>query len=184
MYYTKYGGNAPARSGAAHASIAPYGPFATGDGGRVLLGIQNGREWERFCTHVLARPELASDPRFASNADRVRHREALSSEIEGEFGSKRTSEVLLLLDSADIANARLNDVAAFAAHEQLSARGRWAPVDSPAGPIEMLKPPALPDGVDAPMGPIPALGAHTASILAELGIDDSTKAAWREKGLI
>jgi itaconate CoA-transferase len=184
MYYTKYGGKAPSRSGAAHASIAPYGPFTTGDGGRVLLGIQNAREWDRFCAEVLDLPALATDARFGTNADRVRHRSALDDVITKAFAARTTGEVLSQLDAADIANARLNEVADFAAHEQLSARERWASVESPVGPLDLLRPPALPAGVEAPMGPIPAVGAQTNTILAELGVDVGTVATWKERGLI
>src|SRR5262249_53459064 len=82
MYYAMYGGEAPARTGPNHASIAPYGPFTTAGGGEVFLAIQNVREWTRFCADVLGRPDLASDARFATNPLRVRHRAALHEAIE------------------------------------------------------------------------------------------------------
>ena len=71
LYYTMYGGSPPPRSGAHHAAIAPYGPFTGADGETVFLGLQNEREWARFCDQVLQRPELAIDARFESNAKRV-----------------------------------------------------------------------------------------------------------------
>jgi crotonobetainyl-CoA:carnitine CoA-transferase CaiB-like acyl-CoA transferase len=184
MYYTRYGGTAPTRSGADHASIAPYGPFVTGDGDTILLGIQNSREWTRFCADVLRQPDLTADPRFRTNPLRVAHRAELGAIITGAWQSLPTGDVRARLDAAGIAHARQNDVADFASHPQLADRDRWARVHSPAGPLDMLKPPAIIDGVDPVMGPIPALGAHTAAILGELGIDADTAAQWKEKGLI
>jgi formyl-CoA transferase len=184
MYYTRYGGTPPSRSGANHASIAPYGPFQTGDRQTVLLGIQNAREWTRFCDEVLERPELTNDPRFRTNPERVTHRNALANEIHAVFAQLTAAEVLDRLDRAGVANARLNDIAAFADHPQLAARDRWRQIESSAGPLDVLSPPALVDGLEPVMGPIPALGAHTHAILGELGIDAATIAVWKEKGLI
>jgi itaconate CoA-transferase len=184
MYYARYGGAVPARSGANHASIAPYGPFTAGDGRTVLLGVQNTREWQRFCDLVLERPDLATDDRFRTNPLRVKHRAALEAEIDGAFQRRSAAEVIERLDAAGIANARLNDIAAFAAHPQLTARHRWATIDSPRGPLEVLQPPVIVEGSPPAMGPIPALGEHTAAILAELGFDGSSIAAWKQKGLL
>jgi itaconate CoA-transferase len=184
MYYARYGGTVPARSGASHASIAPYGPFTAGDGRTVLLGIQNAREWQRFCELVLERPDLAADHRFRTNPLRLEHRAALSAEIDGAFRRLSAAEVIERLDSAGIANARLNDIGAFAAHPQLSARHRWSTIDSPGGPLDVLKPPVIVEGSPPVMGPIPALGAHTVAILTELGFDGSTIANWKQKGLL
>jgi len=183
-YYTRYGGSPPSRSGANHASIAPYGPFRTGDGQTVLLGIQNAREWTRFCAGVLEQPALADDPRFQTNPLRVRHRDALTAEILAVFARLTAAAVLDRLDRAGIANARLNDIAAFAAHPQLAERHRWVAIGSSAGPLEALLPPAVVEGLDPVMGPIPSLGEHTHAILGELGVDAATIAAWKQKGLI
>jgi itaconate CoA-transferase len=184
MYYARYGGAAPVRSGANHASIAPYGAFTAGDGPTVLLGIQNAREWQRFCELVLERPDLTADDRFRTNPLRVTHRAALSAEIDGVFQRLTTAQIIERLDAAGIANARLNDIAAFAAHPQLTARHRWSTIDSPNGPIDVLQPPVIVEGARPAMGPIPALGEHTAAILSELGFDGSSIAAWKEKGLL
>jgi len=184
MYYTRYGGSAPTRSGASHASIAPYGPFQTGDGQTILLGVQNTREWTRLCVDVLERPDLVDDPRFRTNPLRVTHRDALAAEIHRVFARRTAADVLTRLDRAGIANGRLNEIADFAAHAQLTARDRWARVDSSAGPLDALRPPAIVDGLDPVMGSIPALGEHTMSILNELGVHAPTAAAWKKKGLI
>jgi itaconate CoA-transferase len=184
MYYARYGGAAPTRSGASHASIAPYGPFTTGDGQTILLGVQNAREWQRFCDLVLERPDLTNDDRFRTNPGRVTHRATLAAEIDRVFERLSAAEVVARLESAGIASARLNDLSEFAAHPQLSTRQRWATVDSPVGPLEVLQPPAIVEGVQPAMGPIPALGEHTAAILTDLGFDGPTIAAWKQKGLI
>ena len=184
VYYGVYGGTAPQRSGARHAVIAPYGPFAGGDGEVVYLGVQNEREWQAFCAQVLGRPELAGDRRFASNGSRVAHRAALDAEIEGVFGRLPTSQILERLALARIANARLRTVRQFVDHPQLAARGRWHEVETPAGPVRALAPPATIDGVEPVMGPIPSLGAHTDAILAELGFDPATIEGWREVGVV
>lgn len=168
-YFTSYGGSPPPRSGASHATISPYGPFTAGDGGTVFLSIQNEREFERFCGFVLRNESLARDPRFSSGPARLKNRAAMHSEIETAFSKLRTAELIERLESAQIANARLNDMRQFWDHPQLSARGRWAKVDSAAGELDALKPPINLDGFEPRMDPIPALGEHTLAILSELG---------------
>jgi itaconate CoA-transferase len=168
-YFTGYGGSAPPRSGAHHATIVPYGPFPTGDGATVFLSVQNEREFGRFCAQVLCKPALAADPRFASAPVRQQHREAMHAEIDAVFSKLASAEVLRRLDEADIANARLNSMEEFWRHPQLGARGRWCAVGSPVGELQMLKPPFNLDGMEPRMDPIPTVGAHTGAILAELG---------------
>lgn len=184
LYYGVYGGTPPARAGARHAVIAPYGPFAGGDGEVVYLGIQNEREWQAFCVGVLDQPDLATDPRFVSNAERVQHREALDAEIEAVFGGMTTTEILERLESARIANARLRTVQQLSDHPQLAARERWRDIDTPAGSIRATLPPASIDGVVPVMAPVPALGAHTDAILDELGFDSAIVAGWHDDGMI
>lgn len=184
LYYGVYGGTPPARAGARHAVIAPYGPFAGGDGEVVYLGIQNEREWQAFCVGVLDQPDLATDPRFVSNAERVQHREALDAEIEAVFGGMTTIEILERLESAHIANARLRTVQQLSDHPQLAARERWRDIDTPAGSIRATLPPASIDGVVPVMAPVPALGAHTDAILDELGFDSAIVAGWHDDGMI
>jgi len=168
-YFTAYGGSQPPRSGAHHATIAPYGPFATGDGGSVFLSVQNEREFARFCELVLRQQALSSDPRFAGAPARMENRDALQREIERVFSALSAAQVLERLEQAGIANARLNSMAEFWRHPQLVARGRWAKVGSPAGEIDALKPPFNLSDFDPRMDPIPALGEHSRTILAELG---------------
>ncbi len=184
LYYALDGAAPPPRAGAAHATIYPYGPFPTGDGKTVMLGLQNEREWQKFCEQVLMQPALARDPRFDTNPRRVEAREALRAVIEGVFATLSAVQVIERLEAAQIANARLNTMADVWAHEQLHARGRVTEVASPVGPLPALRPPALPDAFEPVMGAIPAVGQHTDAILAELGYGAAAIAALRQAGAI
>jgi crotonobetainyl-CoA:carnitine CoA-transferase CaiB-like acyl-CoA transferase len=184
FYFGHYSGAAPARTGASHPTIAPYGPHRTDDGRDVLFGIQNEREWTRFCADVLGAPELARDERFADNTRRVANRDELTRIIEQTFSGLTVEEVVQRLDAAAIANGRLNDVDGFAAHEQLRDRGRWRTIGTSAGMIEALLPPADLRGVDAAMGDVPDVGQHTEVVLAELGYDRATIESMHATGAI
>ena len=183
LYYAFDGASPPPRGGAEHATIFPYGPFAAGDGATVMLGLQNEREWAAFCTDVLRAPELAQDERFATNARRHEARAVLRPLIEAAFAALPAAEVVARLDAAGIAHAQVNTIADVWRHPQLAARGRWTSVDSPAGAIPALLPPGERPG-DARMDPIPALGAHTDAILAELGYAVDAIASLRHAGAI
>lgn len=183
-YFEHYGGTAPARTGASHPTIAPYGPHRAGDGRDVLLGVQNEREWTRFCAEVLAASQLADDDRFADNTRRVTNRVELTRIIERAFEALTAEEVVRRLDAAGIANGRLNDVRSFATHEQLHARHRWRTIATSSGAIDALLPPASLDGVDCAMGDVPDVGQHTEAVLAELGYDRATMDSMRATGMI
>jgi itaconate CoA-transferase len=168
LLYTMYGGTAPARSGASHSTIAPYGPFQAGDGFTVNLGLQNEREWEKFCSIVLRQPETARDPRFAGNANRVAHRQDLDGLITEAFSELSEAQLLQRLEEAQIACAQQRSVAQFAEHPQLKERGRWRAVSTPTGSIQALIPPVTVAGRHAQMGAVPAVGQLTDSILSWL----------------
>jgi itaconate CoA-transferase len=168
-YFTGYGGAAPPRSGAHHATIVPYGPFRAGDGGTVFLSIQNEREFARFCEGVLQNPSLAQDLRFESSPARQQHRDEMHAEIDRVFSGLTSDEVVARLERAEIANARLNSMEEFWRHPQLQARRRWTRVGSPAGVLDVLKPPFNLDGMEPRMDAIPAVGEHTQALLRELG---------------
>ena len=173
MYYAWDGAPPPPRTGASHASIYPYGPFEAGkdvgDGGTVMLGLQNEREWKLFCEQVLLQPALASDARFDSNARRNAHREELQGLILSVFAGLDAQQVVQRLEQAGIANARVNDMAGLWAHPQLAARQRWCSVGTPAGPVQALLPPGANSAFDYRMDAVPSVGEHSAAILAELG---------------
>ena len=169
LYYAYEGAPPPPRAGAAHATIYPYGPFPTGDGGTVMLGLQNEREWQQFCDKVLLRPDLARDSRFNANARRSENRAELRALIVETFAHMTAEQVIARLDSALIANAHVNDMAGVWAHPQLQARDRWREVDSPSGKLAALLPPGRNTAFEPRMDPVPGLGEHTDSVLAELG---------------
>jgi crotonobetainyl-CoA:carnitine CoA-transferase CaiB-like acyl-CoA transferase len=184
MYYAYEGAPPPPRSGASHATIYPYGPFAAGDGRTVMLGLQNEREWKAFCDKVLRAPQLADDARFCSNALRNDNRAQLQEIILQVFAALSSEEVIARLDEAQIANAHVNTVGDMWTHPQLQARGRVARVDSPAGPLAALLPPGRNSSFDYRMDAIPAVGEHTEAILRELGRDAAAIAALRAAGAI
>ncbi|MEO6322690.1 MAG: CaiB/BaiF CoA-transferase family protein [Polaromonas sp.] len=184
LYYAFEGAPPPPRTAASHASIYPYGPFQAGDGGTVMLGLQNEREWKLFCEVVLQDAGLAVDARFDSNARRNENREALKAIILETFARLNTAEVVARLDKAQIANARMNSMAEVWAHPQLKARERWQDVGSPAGAIPALLPPGRNNAFDYRMDAIPAVGQHTEAILRELGQGDEAIARLRTAGAI
>jgi itaconate CoA-transferase len=187
MSYATYyllGGSAPRRTGASHATIAPYGPSKSGDDKVVYLGLQNEREWKRFCEVVLHKPELATDFRYDSNAKRVQNREQLDEDIQGVFQNLTAAEIIERLEAAQIANARMNTVQEFVNHPQLSARNRWTTVGSPVGPLVALLPPVKLENVEPVMKDVPAVGQHTDAILEELDFEPKTIASWRQTGVI
>jgi itaconate CoA-transferase len=183
-YFTAYGGSAPPRSGAFHATIAPYGPFAAGDGQTIFLGVQNDREFARFAEVVLGEPAFASDARFATGPARDANRHVLRAEIERAFSKLTGAQVLERLERAEIANARLNTMQEFWDHEQLKARDRWREVGSSEGAVRAMKPPFNLDSFEPRMDEIPALGAHTHAILAELGFASGEIERLREQRVI
>ncbi len=184
LYYAFEGAAPPKRTGAAHATIYPYGPFRAGDGKLVMFGLQNEREWAIFCDKVLLQPGLATDARFASNALRTGARAALDEVIHSAFANLTAPEVVARLDAAGIANARINDIAEVWQHPQLAARGRWTTVGTEKGVVPALRPPAGLDGIEPRMDPVPALGQHTDAVLGELGYSAEAIAGLRAAGAV
>jgi itaconate CoA-transferase len=175
-YYTRGRGEPVPRSGARHATIAPYGPFATGDGKTVFFGIQNEREWRNFCTVVLEDADFAVDARYVTNSLRLANRDALERTIVERFAAWTSDEVLARLDRASIANGKMNDVDALLDHPQLVERNRYRDVATERGAQQMFLPAVTIPGIEPVMGAVPAVGQHTDAILAEL-------AARRETGV-
>jgi len=183
-YYGVYGGSAPSRSGAEHASIAPYGPHLTGDGKQINIGIQNEREWRQFCALVLLRPEVAADPRFDSNSRRSDNRQALRILISEIFAALTLDQIVERLERAGTAHSRMNSVQELLAHPQHTKRGRRRNVPSPVGPLPALAPSILLDGAEPRMEAIPALGQDTDAILTELGYTPQQIQRLRQQGVV
>ena len=184
MYYAYKGANPPSRNGASHATIYPYGPFKAGDGKTVMLGLQNEREWAKFCETVLENPALAKDERFDKNFKRNEKRAELLEIINACFSKLSSEQLIARLEQAQIANAHLNDMEGLWKHEQLKARHRWTEVNTPNGQIPALLPPGLNDSYEYRMDPVPSVGQHTDAILKELGIAESEIANMRASGAI
>ena len=184
LYYAFDGAPPPPRTGASHATIYPYGPFAAGDGKTVMLGLQNEREWKIFCDKVLLQPELAAEARFASNAKRSASRDELSALILQAFASLTAAQVAERLETAGIANAQVNTMAEVWAHPQLKARERWRQVQTSAGAIPALLPPGSWQHGEPRMDAVPALGQHTDAILSRYGYSAEAIAALREQGVV
>ncbi|VVO46705.1 Acetyl-CoA:oxalate CoA-transferase [Pseudomonas fluorescens] len=184
MYYAYNGAPPPARAGASHATIYPYGPFPTGGGGTVMLGLQNEREWALFCEKVLLDPSLATDQRFSANFKRSENREALRQIIVDGFAALSVDEVVERLENAQIANARVNDMQGVWDHPQLKARDRWREVDSPSGKLPSLLPPGHNTAFTPRMDGVPGLGQHTGGILSELGFSAQEQARLAAAGVV
>lgn len=167
-YYTRGRGEPVPRSGARHATIAPYGPFPTGDGKTIFFGIQNEREWQSFCAVVLDDADVAGDPRYVTNSLRLANRDALEHTITERFAVWSSDEVLARLDRAAIANGKMNDVDALLVHPQIVERNRYRSVETERDRQDMFLPAITIAGVEPVMGPVPFVGQHTNAILAEL----------------
>jgi itaconate CoA-transferase len=163
MLYTEYGAP-PRRVGLTHPTVAPYGVFETADGVPVLISIQNDREWAALCHQVLARPQLVSDPRFATNPARAANRRDTDGLVAARFGALPVAELERLLGAAEIAFARVNSVEDILHHPHL----RRVTVASPWGNIALPAAPARHAGQAEPdYGPLPALGQHTQAVRRE-----------------
>lgn len=173
IYYAQHFGTAAERIGLGHPSLVPYGEYATQDT-PVVVGIQNDREWARFAEHVMGRPELISDPQYATNVARARRRGEVDALVADTCKGFTAAELTALLDRIGIACARVNDLAAVAEHPQLVERGRWVETPTPVGPVPTLRQVITERGKEYPVRPVPSLGEHTRQLLLELGRDEDT----------
>jgi itaconate CoA-transferase len=157
------GGQPPRRLGLAHPSIAPYGVFRTRDGVDILISIQNDREWRVLAEKVLGDKALAADPAFATNVERMERRGETDARVAAVFAAADAEPLIERLAAADIAFARVTDMAALGRHPHL----RRITVGLPSGSVSYPAPAALQLGESRRYGPVPALGAHTEKVRAE-----------------
>jgi len=158
-------GKPPKRIGLAHPSLAPYGAFTTRDGQQILISIQNDREWRKFCAEILGDPAAANDPRFATTIARVRGRAATDALVQRAFGERDVAALTAALAAADIAFARVNDLAALARHPHL----RRIVLDTAGGPVSYPAPAPIVVGAPRHYGRAPSLGEHDAAIKGKFG---------------
>ncbi len=168
IYTAANTGTSPARSSRRHPMIAPYGTFPLADGRTVLIAIQAQHEWVAFASTVLDRPELAADPRFATNPDRARHVDALETEIRAVFAELDPAEVVRRLQAARTAHSWVRTPLDVWEHEQLRARDRYVAVDTPTGPATMLRPPFNLSDAPPATPVVPAVGEHDPAVIDRL----------------
>lgn len=177
-------GAAPRRAGNAHQNIVPYQVFETSDG-HVILAVGNDGQFAKFC-EVAGCPELARDPRYARNADRVRHRDMLVPLLAERLKTRPKQAWLSALEAAKVPCGAINDLAEVFADPQVQARGMAVPMPHPltdalrvvASPIKLSATP-----VQYRRAP-PLLGEHTDAVLAELGWSEAERAELRQQGVL
>lgn len=175
-YHQLYAGRAPRREGARHNMMVPYGVYRTGAETSINFAVQTQTHWRLLCDDVLGEPELAQDPGFSTNSDRVANRERLETLLERRFQAIGHDDVLARLLSAGIPVAEVNDLAGLTNHPQLSSRGRWFEITTAGGPVRALRPPFNLDHCDIHHRAVPQLGEHTDSIQRELSARARTDA--------
>ncbi|MGY4712542.1 CaiB/BaiF CoA transferase family protein [Mycolicibacterium sp. CBM1] len=184
LTYTQHSGVDQQPLGMSSPAVAPYGAYDTADGQTVVLGTTNDREWQRLARDIIERPDLADDVRFASNANRVAHREVLDEAIRTWCARSDLEQIQRTADAAGIGNARYNVPSDVLRHPQLGDRDRWRTVQTPSGPIAAILPPPIIDGYEQPMQAVPGLGEHTDAVLTEFGVGPEQIAGLRERGVI
>ncbi|TGD87960.1 CoA transferase [Mycolicibacterium sp. CH28] len=184
LTYTQHSGIDQQPLGLGSPAVAPYGAYRTADGQTVVMGTTNDREWQRLAREIIERPDLAGDPRFATNADRVAHRGEIDAAIQSWCDKNDLERVQEIADAAGIGNARYNLPSEVLAHPHLSARDRWRSVQTTAGPIRAILPPPIIEGYEQAMGPVPGLGEHTDAVLGELGLSGNEIHQLRARGAI
>lgn len=184
LTYTQHSGIDQQPLGVGSPAVAPYGAFSTRDGQTVVLGTTNDREWQRVAREIIDRPDLADDPRFATNSSRCAHREVLDEAIGAWCARHDLADIQKTADEAGIGNSRYNVPSEVVVHPQLTARDRWRTVATPKGDIQALRPPPVISDFEQPMGGVPGLGQHTDAVLGEFGVTAEELVRLRAEGAI
>ena len=184
LTYTQHSGVDQEPLGVGSPAVAPYGAFPTRDGQTVVLGTTNDREWQRVAREIIDRPDLADDPRFATNPGRCAHRTILEEAIGTWCAQHDLADIQKKADEAGIGNSRYNLPSEVVAHPHLTARDRWRTVATPKGDIQALRPPPVISDFEQPMGAIPGLGEHTDAVLTEIGVTPDELKLLRADGVI
>jgi crotonobetainyl-CoA:carnitine CoA-transferase CaiB-like acyl-CoA transferase len=184
LTYTQHSGIDQEPLGMSSPAVAPYGSFGTRDEQTVVLGTTNDREWQRLAREIIERPDLADDPRFATNPQRCANRDELNAAIETWCAHHDLDDIQRIADAAGIGNSRYNKPSEVIAHPHLKARDRWRQVGTPEGQIAALLPPPVISGLELGMGAVPGLGEHTDGVLRELGYSAEELAVLRGDGAI
>lgn len=184
LTYTRYSGVEQQPLGMSSPAVAPYGSYRTADDRIVVLGTTNDREWQRLAREIIGRHDLADDERFSTNAARCEHRAELDEVIAAWCAQHPLDHVQKIADEAGIGNSRYNTPRDVIDHPQLAARNRWRTVASPNGPVESILPPPVIEGYEPPMAPVPGLGEHTDTILADFGLRPDEIDRLRAQGAI
>jgi crotonobetainyl-CoA:carnitine CoA-transferase CaiB-like acyl-CoA transferase len=163
LLHQEHTGQALPRTGISHPSIAPYGAFALKDGSQVVIAVQNDREWKSFCESVLQDDNLAGSKYYRTNVDRCANRLPMDRKIANCFSTLTEARARKRLEAGGIAFAVVNDLAGLSAHPQL----RRCTVESAAGPVSLVAPAAITEDSQPQLGPVPALGEHSAAIREE-----------------
>ena len=156
-------GFSPKRIGLAHISISPYGAFRSRDGIDILISIQSDREWRVLAEKVLGDTQLAADPNFATNVERVKRRAETDGRVAAVFGAYDADTLEQKLAAADIAFARVNTAADLSRHPHL----RRITIGTPSGPVSYPAPAELHGSTSRRYGPVPALGEHSEKVREE-----------------
>ena len=184
LHYTMGTGVEQEPQGVGSPAVAPYASFVTGDGETIVLGTTNDAEWQRLATVALERPDLAAEPAYASNAQRVARRHELDAVIAAWAGGLSAAAIEAKLDEAGIGHAKLNGVQDLIDHPQLAERQRWTRVGSPAGEVDAVLPPPISPQWNFTLGPVPGLGEHTDAVLGWLGLDNERIARLHQEGVV
>jgi formyl-CoA transferase len=183
MYMQMYAGKQIPRMGLSHAAIAPYDAYPTKDG-QLLIGVQNDRGWRQLVTDVFDQADLADHPRLRTNMLRVQHRAECDDIVAAHTRLWATAELDPGVAEAGIPAAQIKDMSDLVTHPQLAERDRWRDVATDRGTVKAVLPPMTYRDVELPMGPVPALGAHTNALLVEVGLDREQIETLRRKAVV